>query len=559
MMSQVWSFLEAFDGDTPMVLRGGDVLTSRDVVSEAVRLRSRLAGESGPVFLYCGDAGNFLAGLLGVLSAGRDVVLPGHAAPGYLHDIGAVGSRLLTDLPEVDSDALLVSVGKLASSAMLDRIEIDANTKIGFSTSGSTGAAKLCLKTHDQILSEAAVHLRLWGAPEGPVVGTVSHQHIYGLLFRLLWPLMAGKPVLAHQCDFWEQVLVHAISGYSIVSSPAHLSRISENLLIENSPRYIFSSGGLLPFAAAQNARKTFGVLPIEILGSTETGGVARRQQAIEGELWTPLPDVEIAVGEEGALCVRSPFTGETGYVTMGDGVSINDDGRFALNARLDRIVKVEGKRVSLPRVEEVMRKHLDVRDVSVVDLPDRGHALGAVVVLGEEAKLRLEDIGSFRFSRELRQLLAAYLESMERPKFWRFLSAIPENAQGKRTVASLRDLFVKGQMDIPKLIARHVEGDEARFDMVLDPELTWFDGHFPERPILPGVAQIHIASLLAEEVWGFVADGREMARVKFRRMLLPGERVVLLLNRKSAGSLAFSYLIDDDLAASGTFKGLPV
>ena len=48
------------------------------------------------------------------------------------------------------------------------------------------------------------------------------------------------------------------------------------------------------------------------------------------------------------------------------------------------------------------------------------------------------------------------------------------------------------------------------------------------------------------------------MARVKFRRMLLPGERVVLLLNRKSAGSLAFSYLIDDDLAASGTFKGLP-
>lgn len=557
MTSQAWSFLEAFDDDAPMALRGTDVLTSRDVMSEAARLRARLTRESGSVFLYCEDAGNFLAGLLGILSAGRDVVLPGHAAPGYLHDLGAVGSRLVTDVRELDGDALQVSVSKVASTVASPRIEIDANTRIGFSTSGSTGAAKLCLKTHDQILLEAAAHLRMWGAPEGPVVGTVSHQHIYGLLFRVFWPLMAGKPVVAHQCEFWEQVCAHAVSGYSIVSSPAHLSRISENLIVENSPRYIFSSGGLLPFVAAQSALKTFGVLPFEILGSTETGGVARRQQSIEGERWTPLPDVEIAAGEEGALSVRSPFTGETDFVTMGDAVSIGDDGRFALNARLDRIVKVEGKRVSLPHVEEAMRKHLGLVDVSVVDLPDRGHALGAVVVLGEDAKRRFEEIGSFRYSRELRQLLAVYLESMERPKFWRFVPAIPENAQGKRVVATLRSLFMREQMDLPKIVARHIDADEARFEMVLDPELPWFDGHFPERPILPGVAQLHIASLLAEEAWGFIADGHEMARVKFRRMLLPGDRIVLQLNRKPAGVLAFSYLVDGDVAASGTFKGL--
>jgi len=557
MIVGAWSFLDAFDGDAPMVLRGADVLTSHDVMSEAARLRSRLADGDGSVFLYCEDAGNFLAGLLGILSAGREVVLPGHAAPGYLQGLGAAGRRLVTDVNDVDSGAHLVSVDKAGSSATSDRIEIDTSARIGFSTSGSTGAAKLCLKTQDQILSEAAAHLKLWGAPEGPVVGTVSHQHIYGLLFRVFWPLMAGKPVFAQQLEFWEQVCHYAVPGYSIVSSPAHLSRISENLLVKNPPRHIFSSGGLLPFAAAQSAREKFDVLPIEILGSTETGGVARRQQAIEGERWTPLPDAEISASEEGALQVRSPFTGETGFVTMGDSVSIDDDGRFTLHARLDRIVKVEGKRVSLPHVEEMMCKHLDLLDVSVVDLPDRGHALGAVVVPGDDAKRQLEDVGSFRFSRELRQLLAAHLEPMERPKFWRFLSSIPENAQGKRTVDSLRGLFAQERMELPRIVARDVEADEARFDMVLEPELLWFDGHFPGRPVLPGVAQLHIASMLAEEVWGFVADGHEMARIKFRRMLLPGDRIVLQLSRKATGNLAFSYMVDGDTAASGTFKGV--
>lgn len=557
MTLEDWSFLDAFDDDAPMVLRDAEVLTARDVLSEAARLRSFLLSGNESVFLYCEDAGNFLAGLLAALSAGRDVLLPGHAAPGYLHRLGAVGERLVTDVSNLDGDAHLASVGKGGADFRAEGLKIVPQAKVGFLTSGSTGEAKLCLKGQDQILLEAAAQLELWGAPEGPVIGTVSHQHIYGLLFRVFWPLMAGRPVFARQLEFWEQVSAHAGPGYSIVSSPAHLSRISEGLVVESSPSHIFSSGGLLPFAAAQDALKKFGRLPVEILGSTETGGVARRQQATEGERWTPLPDVAIAMGEGGALCVRSPFTGERGFVTMGDGVSIGDDGRFALQARLDRIVKVEGKRVSLPHVEEVMRKHAGVADVSVVDLPGRGHALGAIVVLEEDAKHRLEEMGSFRFSREMRHHLATDLEPMERPKYWRFLPAIPENAQGKRTVETLRALFAKEPMELPKIIARDVKESEARFEMMLEPELLWFDGHFPGRPVLPGVAQLHIASLLAEEIWGIIPDGQEMARIKFRRMLLPGDRITLLLNRKSAESLAFSYLVGDDVAASGTFKGL--
>ncbi len=557
MTSHSWSFIDEFDDAAPMVLRGRDTLSARDVRGEAVRVRSQLAGGHGPIFLYCEDAGNFLAGLLGALSASRDVFLPGHAAPAYLQEIGATSERLLTDMEGLDAEALVVSIMPEMAPATIDKVKIDETARIGFLTSGSTGAPKLCIKTQRQILLEAVAQLDFWGAPSGPVLGTVSHQHIYGLLFRLFWPLMAGQPIFAQQFEMWEQVVHHAASGSSFISSPAHLARIPGSLAVKDMPQHIFSSGGPLSFAAAQSALAKFDTLPIEVLGSTETGGVAWRQQGREDEPWTPLPDVEVTSGDEGALCVRSPFTGEPDFVAMGDRVTIGAERRFTLHARIDRIVKVEGKRVSLPHVEGVMRKLPSIVDVAVVDLPDRGHVLGAAVILSQEADHRLKEIGPFRFSRELRKGLATHLEPMERPKVWRFLLSMPQNAQGKRPVAELRNLFFNKHMQLPKIITQDTKQDEARFELVLDPELVWFDGHFPEQPVLAGVAQIHIASMLAEKLWGFIPTGKEMARVKFRRLLIPGDHVTLVLVRHSSESLKFTYLIGDEVAASGTLKGM--
>tara|TARA_R110002110_G_scaffold29975_5_gene106239 strand:+ start:5096 stop:6775 length:1680 start_codon:yes stop_codon:yes gene_type:complete len=557
MNAGTWSFLDAFADADPMVRRDDVVLSARDVRAEAVRLKLCLAVTDGPVYLYCEDSGNFLAGLIAALSAGRDVLMPGHAAPGYLAEIGATGAGFITDIAGLDSDATLVGVKVISADAVSGPLSISDRSSVGFFTSGSTGAPKICIKSQTQILSETAVQLALWGAPQGPVIGTVSHQHIYGLLFRVFWPLMAGCPIEALRQELWESVAYRARPGCIIISSPAHLSRIPDALVLPHRPTHVFSSGGPLALASAADALAKLGRTPVEVLGSTETGGVAWRMQESEGALWTPLPQVEITADEGGTLAVRSPFTDSGDFVVMGDQVTRHADGRFSLHARLDRIVKIEGKRVSLPRVEEALRALDEIADASVVDLPDRNGALAAVVVVARSAQSVLAEQGSFRFSRLLRRSLSTRLESMELPRLWRFVERVPENAQGKRPVSELRALFADKQSDLPTILNREVAEGSATFELSLEPDLRWFDGHFPEQPILPGVAQLHIASVLAEETWGIVATGADMARVKFRHVMRPGDRVTLTLTRTASERLDFKYLVDGDVTASGAIRGL--
>ena len=53
-----------------------------------------------------------------------------------------------------------------------------------------------------QFETEVAAQEALWGPAlgEAAIVATSPHQHIYGLLFRLFWPLAAGRPFDAVTC-----------------------------------------------------------------------------------------------------------------------------------------------------------------------------------------------------------------------------------------------------------------------------------------------------------------------------------------------------------------------
>ena len=51
------------------------------------------------------------------------------------------------------------------------------------------------------------------------------------------------------------------------------------------------------------------------------------------------------------------------------------------------------------------------------------------------------------------------------------------------------------------------------------------FAGHFPGRPILPGVFQIEMVRLAAETVLNFPLGVREIRKAKFQRPIRPDER----------------------------------
>ena len=56
------------------------------------------------------------------------------------------------------------------------------------------------------------------------------------------------------------------------------------------------------------------------------------------------------------------------------------------------------------------------------------------------------------------------------------------------------------------------------------------FAGHFPNRPILPGIFQLEIVRMAAEWVENRPLAVNEIAKAKFQRPILPGETLKLSL-----------------------------
>jgi 3-hydroxymyristoyl/3-hydroxydecanoyl-(acyl carrier protein) dehydratase len=148
---------------------------------------------------------------------------------------------------------------------------------------------------------------------------------------------------------------------------------------------------------------------------------------------------------------------------------------------------------------------------------------------------------------------LADRLEPIERPKHWRFVDHLPTDAQGKRRLSDLRALFDAPRVPPYELVSH--QGDTTELRMTLPTTLAWFHGHFPGEPILPGISQVHMAVLLAREVFGWAPESGDLTRVKFKDIIRPGEVLDLTLTvHRDSDRLAFRWLRANGAeASSGT------
>ena len=75
------------------------------------------------------------------------------------------------------------------------------------------------------------------------------------------------------------------------------------------------------------------------------------------------------------------------------------------------------------------------------------------------------------------------------------------------------------------KTPVRDVGGDgKYRVSMCFDETFTGFGGHFPGRPVLPGVCQILAFSVFACNASGMKLKLREITKAKFLSVVEPGE-----------------------------------
>jgi acyl-coenzyme A synthetase/AMP-(fatty) acid ligase len=292
--------------------------------------------------------------------------------------------------------------------------------------------------------SEIGAFDELWasGLPSCRFHSTVSHRHVYGLLFRLLWPLLSRQPFAGFDLAYPEQLIKASNDPEILIASPALLKRIEHLGESTRAWTQVYSSGGLLVKQAAIDSARVLGACPIEVLGSTETSGVAWRQQTGEVQSWLTLPAVSIRTDASGFLEVLSPFSGVDEWLPMGDFATINGDTRFDLLGRGDHIVKIEDKRVSLAAIEQALLKSAWVGDAAPVGLSkSQRQFVGAVIELTAAGRARLNALGRKTFGAMLRAELQS-IEPIARPRYFRYVDQIPENTQGKRESKILAELF---------------------------------------------------------------------------------------------------------------------
>ncbi|MGB3394458.1 MAG: AMP-binding protein [Stenotrophomonas sp.] len=471
--------------------------------------------------LYFDEATAFAAALFGAWHAGKRVWLAADNLPATL---AALQPRV--DGFAGDVDALHAPLVALRGSdeAALPALDEQACELVVF-TSGSTGEPCAIVKRMQQLAREVDALQAAFGAElDGAQVhGTVSHQHIYGLLFRVLWPLAAGRPIQPRRFFHEDLVRVLAAADTVLVATPAHLKRLPQQLDwagLHGRLRAVFSSGGPLPAEAAMQVRQLLGVAPTEVYGSSETGGVAWRRWHDDAPLWQVLPGVQWRV-EEGCLAVASAHLQDGNWWRTQDRVEALADGCFRLLGRADRIVKIEERRVSLDALERALCADPRVLQARVLVLPGAREQLAAVVVPADPAVIGANDGERRAFQQSLAALLAGSHDAVTRPRRWRLLAALPQDAQGKVTQAALAALF-QPLVPVPQWLQR--DAASACVQLQLDPALRVFDGHFPQARILPGVAQLDWAVRYGRQAFTIPPRFLRMDAVKFQQVARPGD-----------------------------------
>src|SRR5262245_22187389 len=210
--------------------RDGTSVDYEEFLARVRGWRRLLRRTSGQKFaLYLNDSIEFAAALFGAWAAGKTIYLPGDRLPGTCANLSQFVNGYLGEFPSEWNPSVPASQDKDLNPDVFDCLDGDFIGLVLF-TSGSTGTPQPIPKKLFQIAREVATLEAQFGQFLGAVdvITTVSHQHIYGLLFNVLWPLTAGRAIDAKTYYFPQQLAGAAGERDGLlVSSPAYLKRLA--------------------------------------------------------------------------------------------------------------------------------------------------------------------------------------------------------------------------------------------------------------------------------------------------------------------------------------------
>jgi acyl-coenzyme A synthetase/AMP-(fatty) acid ligase len=421
--------------------------TYGQVHAMAAQLRRTMAEAPGAVCLCAENRAVTAAALIAALHTGRPLLLPYAASAAALRQLHRqIAFAVAVMDREIPLPYGVVPVfpgpGESAPAETAFCVPAPDTEWVRLFTGGSTGRPRIWSKTVENLAGEAAHLVQAYGfGPEDRIVATVPAFHIYGLLYSVLAPLIAGAAVSAHAPSFPREIADagKTVDATVLISVPVHYRAMRETGVYCRHLRAAFSSAGPLDAIDAEAFHEKTGTGITEIYGSTETGGIAARCRAAGQRSLHPFPVVQWRTAS-GRLCVRSAFlspelpTDAEGFFRTADRAAESDEGGFLLLGREDGVVKMAGKRVDTEEIREQIRSFAGVRDAFVAAFSvdtGRGTELGALVE-GEVDPSAL------------RRHLIGRLPPHAVPRRLRAVKKIPVTAAGKFDRAAATDLLVR-------------------------------------------------------------------------------------------------------------------
>lgn len=544
--------LESASSRTVAIHDGKEISHSRFYQDVRAQCGALSAVNVQNIALFDEQAYPFCVSLYALLHLKKKVWIAGNNKAATAENLIEQGCALVGDW-QGKQQKLFVDSKPLTEITALD----PQKSQLTIFTSGSNGDPKIINKSLQQLQNEVEVLEKYWGQTlaDAQVMGTVSHQHIYGLLFRVLWPLSAGRCFFSPMYLSPEPMLkaMGKMPAYW-VASPAQLKRLDahsawEELKLLNA---IFSSGGDLPEHIANQIYSHCQHKVIEIYGSSETGGIAWRQQ-MDDLLWTAFDGVNISQNQQGQQLLSSAYIAENSSILLDDKLEHSNHGKFALLGRMDRIVKVEEKRLSLNELEHCLNDSEWVEQSYCLLLAARRDKVAAILILTDSGRDYLQQHGRNKLVTQLRKQLMQQFETVVLPRKWMFINTIPLTTQSKIDKLLLEQLLSLKQDRFPQIQGCDLLGNTIELQLKVNEGLTYFNGHFPDQPILPGVTQLAWVEKFGQCFFDIELAFLRMEAVKFKKIIRPGSVINMKLNwKQDTGKLYFELTSEQDSHSSG-------
>ncbi len=532
--------------------------------------------------LYDEDGFQFVCALFALLLTGRQVIVPASRSKLVIASLVESNFGLIGFYKEL-ADQYDIEVSREIEESGLDSpIERSSDWgSIAFSTSGSTGKSKLIEKSADQLFLEVDNFNRLWQPkPNSMFIPLVPHYHIYGLAFGFLLPLVArGNFYLSRKGGLLGALEpVACIPGSEgsevvVVTSPT-ISRQADQMLalaevgslVKNSRPIpisrVFCAGGKLTDANAGKMIALFDCSITEIFGSTETGAIATRTHGEANRVdwsnrWRLFPGIYASPIKEkidknselegiGTMSVWGGHVGgsESDPVSTGDQVKFYTEDQFELIGRNQIISKIEGKRVSLSQVAEILEACDLIDEAVVVALQKKNREiLCCAIVLSAKGRSKFSFFGKTATDKAVKLYLQEFLDPVVVPRTIRFIDQMPRNDMGKlnreEVTTLLRD---PSPSTLPLVRETSVSRGKIEIQIQIPIDLSYFQGHFEHRPIVPGIVLLNWVYHYVSGHWNLLLDPAVVNRLKFNNPATPGENLTLTVTRVG-NSVEFIYV----------------